>query len=35
MDLGMTGWMNIFICALLTVLFYLPGLFYALLVIYA
>lgn len=35
MDLGMTGWMNIFICTLLTVLFYLPGLFYALLVIYA
>lgn len=35
MDLGLTGWMNIFICALLTLLFYLPGLFYALLVIYS
>jgi uncharacterized membrane protein YqaE (UPF0057 family) len=35
MDLGFTGWMNIFICTLLTLLFYLPGLFYALLVIYS
>lgn len=35
MDLGLTGWMNIMICGLLTLLFYLPGLFYALLVIYA
>jgi uncharacterized membrane protein YqaE (UPF0057 family) len=35
MDMGITGWMNIFICALLTLLFYLPGLFYALLVIYS
>lgn len=35
MDMGITGWMNVFICAILTLLFYLPGLFYALLVIYA
>lgn len=35
MDMGITGWMNIFICALLTLLFYVPGLFYALLVIYS
>jgi uncharacterized membrane protein YqaE (UPF0057 family) len=35
MDMGLTGWMNIFICTLLTLLFYLPGLFYALLVIYS
>ena len=35
MDLGITGWFNIFVCALLTLLFYLPGLFYALLVIYS
>jgi uncharacterized membrane protein YqaE (UPF0057 family) len=35
MDLGMTGWMNIFICGLLTLFFYIPGLLYALLVIYS
>ena len=35
MDMGLTGWMNIFICGILTLLFYLPGLFYALLVIYS
>jgi uncharacterized membrane protein YqaE (UPF0057 family) len=35
MDMGLTGWMNIFICALLTLVFYIPGLFYALLVIYS
>jgi uncharacterized membrane protein YqaE (UPF0057 family) len=35
MDLGLTGWFNIFVCALLTLCFYLPGLFYALLVIYS
>jgi len=35
MDMGLTGWMNIFICGLLTLLFYVPGLFYALLVIYS
>ena len=35
MDLGITGWFNILICIILTLLFYLPGLFYALLVIYS
>ena len=35
MDLGVTGWLNIIICALLTLLFYLPGLCYALLIIYS
>ena len=35
MDLGVTGWLNILICAILTLLFYLPGLCYALLIIYS
>jgi uncharacterized membrane protein YqaE (UPF0057 family) len=35
MDMGATGWFNVMICALLTLLFYLPGLCYALLIIYA
>ena len=35
MDMGITGWLNIIICALLTLLFYLPGLCYALLIIYS
>ena len=35
MDLGTSGWLNIVVCALLTLLFYLPGLCYALLLIYA
>lgn len=35
MDMGLTGWFNILICGLLTLLFYLPGLFYALLIIYS
>ena len=35
MDMGTTGWLNIIICALLTLLFYLPGLCYALLIIYS
>ena len=35
MDLGTTGWLNIIVCALLTLLFYLPGLCYALLIIYS
>lgn len=35
MDMGATGWMNIFICGLLTLFFYIPGLLYALLVIYS
>jgi uncharacterized membrane protein YqaE (UPF0057 family) len=35
MDLGITGWINIIVCALLTLMFYLPGLTYALLIIYS
>uniref|UniRef100_A0A6C0EY31 Uncharacterized protein n=1 Tax=viral metagenome TaxID=1070528 RepID=A0A6C0EY31_9ZZZZ len=35
MDMGITGWLNIIICGLLTLLFYLPGLCYALLIIYS
>jgi uncharacterized membrane protein YqaE (UPF0057 family) len=35
MDMGTTGWLNIIICCLLTLLFYLPGLCYALLIIYS
>lgn len=35
MDLGISGWFNIFICAILTVFYYIPGLCYALLIIYS
>jgi uncharacterized membrane protein YqaE (UPF0057 family) len=35
MDMGLTGWFNIIICILLTLLFYVPGLIYALLIIYS
>jgi len=35
MDLGTSGWLNIIVCCLLTLLFYLPGLCYALLIIYS
>jgi len=35
MDMGITGWLNILICILLTFLFYIPGLVYALLIIYS
>ena len=35
MDMGLTGWVNILVCCLLTLLFYVPGLFYALLIIYS
>jgi uncharacterized membrane protein YqaE (UPF0057 family) len=35
MDLGMTGWLNIIICILLTLLLYVPGLVYALIIIYS
>ena len=35
MDMGATGWLNIVICILLTLLFYIPGLVYALLIIYS
>ena len=34
MEYGATGWFNILICAVLTLFFYFPGLFYALLIIY-
>jgi uncharacterized membrane protein YqaE (UPF0057 family) len=35
MDMGTSGWINIIVCMLLTLLFYLPGLCYALLIIYS
>ena len=35
MDMGLTGWLNILICILLTLLFYIPGLVYALLIVYS
>ena len=35
MDMGLTGWLNIIVCCLLTLLFYIPGLLYALLIIYS
>jgi len=35
MDMGTSGWLNIIVCCLLTLLFYLPGLCYALLIIYS
>jgi len=35
MDMGATGWFNIFICMILTMLFYVPGLLYALVIIYS
>jgi uncharacterized membrane protein YqaE (UPF0057 family) len=35
MDLGITGWFNILITIILTLMYYIPGLFYALLVIYS
>ena len=35
MDMGLTGWLNILICVILTLMFYIPGLVYALLVIYS
>jgi len=31
---GITGWLNILLCAMLTMLFYFPGLVYALLIVY-
>ncbi len=34
MEYGATGWFNVIICAVLTLFFYFPGLFYALLIIY-
>ena len=35
MDMGLTGWLNIIVCIFLTLLFYIPGLVYALLIIYS
>lgn len=34
MELGVKGWLNILICALLTLFFYVPGLIYALILLY-
>jgi uncharacterized membrane protein YqaE (UPF0057 family) len=34
MELGLKGWLNILICAVLTLLLYLPGLIYALILLY-
>ena len=34
MELGFKGWLNIAICALLTLFFYFPGLLYALIILY-
>ncbi len=34
MELGLKGWINIFICACLTLIYYLPGLLYALILLY-
>jgi uncharacterized membrane protein YqaE (UPF0057 family) len=34
MEYGLTGWFQIFICSLLTLMFYFPGLLYALILIY-
>ena len=34
MEYGITGWFNILICALLTLMFYFPGLIYALILLY-
>ena len=34
MELGIKGWLNILICALLTLLYYVPGLVYALILLY-
>ena len=35
MTLGLTGWFHIFICTLLTLAFYFPGLIYGLMIVYA
>jgi uncharacterized membrane protein YqaE (UPF0057 family) len=34
MELGLKGWLNILICAILTLVYYLPGLIYALILLY-
>jgi uncharacterized membrane protein YqaE (UPF0057 family) len=35
MELGISGWLNILVCCMLTLFFYLPGLVYALLIVYS
>lgn len=34
MEYGLLGWLNVFICAILTLMFYFPGLIYALIILY-
>ncbi len=34
MELGLKGWLNILLCAVLTLIYYLPGLIYALILLY-
>ena len=34
MELGLKGWMNLLICAILTLFYYFPGLIYALIILY-
>ncbi len=34
MELGLKGWMNILLCAILTLVYYFPGLIYALIILY-
>ncbi len=34
MELGLKGWMNIMLCAILTLFYYFPGLIYALIILY-
>ena len=34
MELGIKGWINILMCAFLTLFFYFPGLIYALIILY-
>ena len=34
MELGLKGWMNLLLCAILTLFYYFPGLIYALIILY-
>ena len=34
MEYGLLGWFNVFVCAILTLMFYFPGLIYALIILY-
>ena len=34
MEYGLMGWLNVFICSILTLMFYFPGLIYALIILY-